>query len=586
MKRNKSKYSTWSLLKDINAYIAPYRGKFLLASFLRLSGDLVNLYPAIAMAAIVNFFSKYHAGESLGFFWTVMTLWIIAGLYRSLIVPLSKYFAYQVSEKTAIDAELLSIKHLFVLDMSWHEKENAGNKLKKIQRGASGLDRIIRMWINSYIEIAVNFIGMIIILWQGDAVIGSIVLCFIFVYFLFSTLFLVKAKAMVHIVNEKEEDINGLIFQAMNNIRSIKVAGLSGKIYAIIFQKTVDIFIHIKRRIFLFQERNIVLSYIGMFFRFGSFIFIGYGISQGRHDIGFFVLFNVYFMRVLEAVSELSNNTQDLIINKLAVARMQELLAEPVRIDDDINKVDFPSDWKKIVVKDLSFSYGDHQVLKNISFEIKRGERIGIVGLSGAGKSTLFKLLLKENENFTGDILYDDISIKEIKKNSYLKKMGVVLQETEVFNFTLRENIAIAAEGVLSDDELNSALDVSHVTDFIHKLPQGVETLIGEKGIKLSGGEKQRLGIARAIYKKPQVLFMDEATSHLDLESEEKIKDSLHNFFQRVTAIVIAHRLTTIKEMDKILVIEHGFLIESGSFEELYDKRGRFFELWEKQKLG
>ena len=135
------------------------------------------------------------------------------------------------------------------------------------------------------------------------------------------------------------------------------------------------------------------------------------------------------------------------------------------------------------------------------------------------------------------------------------------------------------------DELLEKALTVSHVKDFLDKLPEGVDTLIGEKGVKLSGGERQRLGIARAIFKQPQILLLDEATSHLDLESEEKIKDSLHLFFENITALVIAHRLTTIREMDKIIVIEKGVILEQGSFDELYKKKGRFYELWEKQKF-
>jgi len=254
-------------------------------------------------------------------------------------------------------------------------------------------------------------------------------------------------------------------------------------------------------------------------------------------------------------------------------------------IDDGDGKIDFPKNWKKITAKNLSFAYGEHKVLDDVSFEIKRGERIGIMGLSGAGKSTLMKLLLKENESYEGEILVDSIPLKKIRKEDYYKKVGVVLQDTEVFNFTLRDNITIANPDNGGEKEFDKALEIAHVDDFTDRLPHGVDTFIGEKGVRLSGGERQRLGIARAIYKKPQILFLDEATSHLDLESEEKIRDSLHKFFQQVTAVVVAHRLTTIKEMDKILVVEKGKIVESGNYEELYDKRGRFYELWEKQKL-
>jgi ABC-type multidrug transport system fused ATPase/permease subunit len=161
-----------------------------------------------------------------------------------------------------------------------------------------------------------------------------------------------------------------------------------------------------------------------------------------------------------------------------------------------------------------------------------------------------------------------------------------VLQDTEVFNFSLKENILLANATHANDFRLlKKALAVAHVDDFVGGLPHGIDTLIGEKGVKLSGGQRQRLGIARAIFKDPQLLFLDEATSHLDLESEEKIRDSLAHFFRGVTAVVIAHRLTTIRAMDRIVVMEQGRILEVGSFDELYEKRGRFWELWEKQRL-
>jgi ATP-binding cassette subfamily B protein len=194
--------------------------------------------------------------------------------------------------------------------------------------------------------------------------------------------------------------------------------------------------------------------------------------------------------------------------------------------------------------------------------------------------------MLKEHEHYEGEILVDGTPLRSIRRASMLDRAAVVLQETEVWNFTLRENLAIANPAVATDDALlREALEISHVTDFLPRLPQGVDTVIGEKGVRLSGGEKQRLGIARAIVKRPQILFLDEATSHLDSESEAKIRDSLHRVFQGVTAIVVAHRLSTIREMDRILVLEGGCLLEEGTFQELLARNGRFRELWEKQRF-
>ncbi len=261
-------------------------------------------------------------------------------------------------------------------------------------------------------------------------------------------------------------------------------------------------------------------------------------------------------------------------------------LASEIASDIEEGKISMPENWRKIQLRDVSFSYGDKKILDKVTFTISRGEKIGVVGLSGAGKSTLFKLLLKERENYEGDILVDDVPLRSISKSNYFTHTAVVLQDTEVFNFSLRNNVTISNFDRNSDENLlEKALTVAHVSEFAKALPQGIDTLIGEKGVKLSGGEKQRVGVARAVFKDPELLLLDEATSHLDVESEEKIQDSLHKFFQSVTAIVITHRLTTIKEMDKILVLEEGKIIEQGSFSELHGQKGRFYELWEKQRL-
>jgi len=579
-------YSNWSLIRDVINFIRPYKSRFFAATFLRLSSDIAALYPTYAFAVIVTFFSKYAPGDSLKYFWTVLLLWTEASLWRSLAKNSGKYIGYQLAERISLDGQLKTIQHLFLLDIAWHEKENAGNRLKRIQKGGDGLERVMRMWINNFIEIGVNFVGMIFIFGKIDLLIGGVMVIFLAVYLSISLLMLSKASAASQAVDIKEEEMTGLMFQAISNIRSVKVLAMGGAILKMIHEQSVELFKKIRERVFRFQIRNITIDVIGQTFRIGTIAFIAYGIAHGRYEVGFLILFNGYFSSIWESVNELSETTQDLIICKYGIARMQRTINEPILIDNEKNKADLPKNWKKIIVKNLSFSYGKNKVLNNISFEIKRGERVGIIGLSGAGKSTLFKLMLKENEDFTGDILFDDVSIRKIKKKAYFDNVGVVLQDTEVFNFTLRENIEIASSKKHKKEDLEQALNISYVSDFIHKLPLGVDTFIGEKGIKLSGGERQRLGVARAVYKQPQILFLDEATSHLDLESEEKIKDSLHKFFQKVTAVVIAHRLTTIREMDKIIVIEKGRIVEIGSFDELYGAGGRLFELWEKQKFN
>jgi ABC-type multidrug transport system fused ATPase/permease subunit len=235
----------------------------------------------------------------------------------------------------------------------------------------------------------------------------------------------------------------------------------------------------------------------------------------------------------------------------------------------------------------VKFTYDTADVLRDITLTIKRGEKIGIVGTSGSGKSTFFKLLMDLYETYEGTIFIDDISLKRMNRQSYIDHVAVVLQDTELFNMSLQDNITITAVPGQKDDPnlLTSVIATAHLEDVITQLPHGVDTLVGEKGIKLSGGQRQRVGIARALYRKPDLLLLDEATSHLDVHSEKQIQAALHEAFGQCTAIVIAHRLSTIKEMDKIVVMEEGEIKEQGTFHDLIKRNGIFAKMWKEQTL-
>lgn len=581
-----SRYSLWQVVADIRPLLRPYRGQFWFASLMRLLGDVANLFPAYALAFIVSFLSTYSSGQSTDHLWLICVLFAGAVLLRGISQFCSKYWGYRVAEMLEIDSTMKAIQHMFLLDMSWHEKENAGNKLKRIQKGGEAWNNTLRLWFNCYIEITVNLLAINWIIATFDRGIMLLVVVFLIVYFTISVFLTKKAIHASTRVNQQQEHISGLLFESLNNIKTVKVMSMAETFVEILKKSMLELVVKIRRRIFCWQFRNSLLGLFAGLVRVLILAIIINGIFHGHYSLGFLILFNSYFYNLLGSIDELSTASQDFATARVSIWRMKEVLHQSITIDDETHKRPFPKDWQRIVFEDVFFAYGDNQVLKDISFEVQRGEKVGIVGLSGAGKSTLFKLLLKEREEFLGEVSFDDVSIKDISKHDYFKHVSVVLQDTEVFNFSLRDNVTITNDSNKDNEELfKQSLEIAHITDFVDKLPQGVDTLIGEKGVKLSGGERQRLGIARAIFKQPEILLLDEATSHLDLASEEKIRDSLDQFFENVTAIVIAHRLTTIREMDKILVIEDGKLIESGSFDALQAQKGRFSELWAKQRL-
>jgi len=586
LKDYKSDYSTVALVRDVLALIHPYRWKFWSATFLRFTSDLVWLYPAYALAFIVTFLTEYSPGDSLEPLLWIIGLWIIASIWHYVTEELSNYIGYKVSERTGLDAQLNTMEHMLLLDLSWHERENSGNKLKRIQKGGADINYVLRIWLDNIIQIAVSLVGMLVIIAIFDLLIAGLLLFFLTSFFVVSHFFTKKAGSHANLTNIMEERLHGVAFETINNIRSVKVLGMGPGLLGIVCDRVTDLYNAVRQRIFWFRTRQVILNLWGQTFRLGVSLFIVWGILHGHYEVGFLILFYNYFNYLWENVERLSFVLLDFIISKYGIGRMMEILHEPVNIDREHGKRDFPKNWKTIRMEGISFGYGEKNVLDNISLEIQRGERVGIVGVSGGGKSTLFKLLLKEHEDYDGRILFDDVPLRDIKRTSYFLCSAVVLQDTEVFNFTLRDNVSLANREQKDNEKLlDQAIQVSHVTDFMHKLPKGLDTYIGEKGVRLSGGEKQRVGIARAIFKQPDILFLDEATSHLDIESEEKIKDSLHHFFQEVTAVVIAHRLSTIKEMDRIIVLEDGKIIEEGSFDDLYSRKGRFYELWEKQKF-
>ncbi|MBP9686362.1 MAG: ABC transporter ATP-binding protein [Candidatus Doudnabacteria bacterium] len=579
-------YTASELIQDVWRFLAPRHGRFFIATGFLISRELAALFPPFAFAKIITLLSVSDRASNADEIYTLLW-WYVASVAWSFIATFCfRIIGNKAIEHLGLDVERRAIEHLFGIRISWHEKENSGNKMKRMNNGLGGIQQVLRIWLNNIVSLIVGTGGIIIVISQFNKSIGLVLLGFITTYYLLSRALAGKAAAAANAVNIQSEKVNGLEFQAVNNIRTVKVLGMREPILERVQSELSEMYSRVVNRIFVFQARLTLLALWTQAVRIGTLIVILRGVIVGQYEVGFLILFNSYFQQVRELASNLSDVGQELIIARFSVGRLKQMLAETTTDSHDEEKRTFPKRWKQLSLKQVHFTYGTEQVLSDISLTIQRGEKIGIVGLSGAGKSTLFKLLLKEYEDFAGSISFDKTAIQDIKSSDYFRHVAVVLQDTEVFNFSVKENITLANDEQKDNEELlQRSLEISHVQDFLHKLPEGMDSMIGEKGVKLSGGEKQRLGIARAVFKQPQILLLDEATSHLDVESEEKIKDSLHHFFHEVTAIVIAHRLTTVKAMDRIYVLEDGKILESGTFDELYQKKGRFYELWEKQKL-
>ncbi len=576
-------YSNKALIKDIWEFIKPYKRKFLWGTLTRLTSDIVWLFPVWALSEIITFAANYQMGASTLYAWQLIGAMAVVALYHFLTHDFSKYLIYQVAEKAEIDAYKKTLHHMFAVDFQWHEKESSGNKMQKIVKGAASLNNTIRLYVDLVIESTVNLIAILIILSVINVYFALILLFFFVTYYFLSYHLTQRAVQQSHVVNLELENFSGIAFESINNISIIKSLRIGGKLSPFILQVSRRLIKKIHKRIYFYRMRSGILNLYQEFFRLLMIAFTLWQIFKGNLEVGVLAMVLLYFGKIEESAYEFAETYNKFVTAKIAMWRMKEVLEAEPRIEMSGSR-SFNPNWKTLSLEKISFSYHGQKVLNNFSLHIQKGEKIGIVGISGTGKSTLFKLLLKLYDDYEGGILFDKHELHDIKRASYMEHVAVVPQETELFNLSLEENITLSQDRK-KRKLLKKALEIAHVKDFIHKLPKGVKSLVGEKGIRLSGGEKQRVGIARAIYQKPSLLFLDEATSHLDVESEKKIQDALHDFFKDITAIVIAHRLSTLKEMDRIVVMDQGEVLEVGSFKQLLKKKGKFYELWQKQQF-
>jgi ATP-binding cassette subfamily B protein len=582
-------YSLWQFVRDLARYVKPYRNKFWIGVFLRLTSDLARLVPVWAISALVTLMSvsgKLDSHAIMMTFW----LWVISAAYFSWSHNLAKYFGYQVAEKASLDLYQDAVTHLFRLDLAWQETENSGTKLKKIDKGLDGVNITIRRLFDVFIEVAVNTVGTILIINGQDWRISVSLLFFTVGYFILGTYLLKRAVSQERVVNKGFEELGGIAFEAVNNIQTIKALGIDSGIKSTIESNLNGLFPKIRERVARFQAQGAALFVFEMMYLLSAVYWIINGILHGRYEVGLLVLFMGLYRRFETSVEEMTDSVQQVALAKIWVSRTMTIMRVVPTIENPARMATqqlYPNEWRKLTISHLGFAYKKSHILKDISLTIERGEKIGIVGLSGAGKSTLFKLLLDLYEDYEGDITLDNVSLKAIRRQSFIDHVSVVLQDTELFDLSLRQNIEIArtSEEHAHKSLLEKVIHDSHMDAVVRDLPQGLETIIGEKGFKLSGGQRQRLGIARALYRQPDILLLDEATSHLDAHSEKEIQRALEENIGKFTTIVIAHRLSTIKAMDKIVVLEHGQIVETGSFQDLLKRGKQFAAMWKEQKI-
>ena len=358
-------------------------------------------------------------------------------------------------------------------------------------------------------------------------------------------------------LNSAKELSVGKLFEGLNNIQTIKSLGA-----ALGFQSSIDSSQHELRESTKAYEKLgvykwISISFLDTVFMVIFFLLVGYNVIAGAISVGFVFVLYTYFGKLQSITGDLTNKFGRLVEVRLNVERMLPLFES---ITHNVGTKNFPQDWATLKLEEVRFVYNlteDKTVFQNINLTINRGEFVGVTGESGSGKSSLLKLLLGLYPISSGTYTIGNTSFQDIKHDEILNSMTVVLQETELFNVSLLENITMFKE--VDGKLLEDAVRVAFLEDVISALPGGLDTIVGEKGVRLSGGQRQRVGIARAIYKNSPILLLDEATSNLDYDTERVIVHNILSLGEK-TIIAVAHRLSTIEKATKVYKFENGNL--------------------------
>ena len=507
-------------------------------------------------------------------------IYIIKCILRLLSVLSMSYF----SERTIHHLRKTLFSRYLSFGKQFFDTTNIGHHgLVLLEFSRKALQPLIGIdkFVNALFALTAYLVVMLLISWQLTLIAFPL---FFILHTLVKTV-VVRLRNLSHATTQRGSELNKKSIEILSTISLVKAnrtERLEQRRYTEISDQKTRLDFRGSTLLSVIQPMQEIMMVIVVATIFAGALFI-----FGRNEIASASALIVYFYIVVNATSKFGMVSGF----RGVLAHTAGPLDAVLDIFDDEGKYfvqggseKFPGMARDIVCKDLSFSYTDREVLRRVSFTIRKGQMTAIVGPSGAGKSTLIHLLMRYYECSPQSIFIDGKDIQLFTLDSYLAHVAIVSQETLLLHDSLRNNILYGLEDV-TEEALQSVVRRARLADFVHQLPQGLETLVGDRGVKLSGGEKQRVSIARALLKGADILILDEATSSLDSQTEKLIQEAIDEAVVGRTAIVIAHRLSTIKHADTIVVLKDGRKEEEGTLQELLEHKGVFFQLWEEQKF-
>ena len=570
----------WHIIRIIWPYLMEYRNRVLLALGCLILAKLGNVVGPFILKYIVDALDS----EKTQLIAAPIALVLAYGLARFANVLFGELrdtiFGY-VTERAMRKIGIKVFRHLHNLDLDFHLNRRTGGLSRDIERGTTGISFLMRFFVFNIVPTFIEIFMVVgILLYNYGWGFALITLSAVLAYVWFSVAATEWRTKFVREANIADSASNNRAVDSLLNFETVKYftnEEFEVQRYDYELEKWESA--RRKNRLSLFslnggQALIIAVAMTAMMWLATS------RVAAGTMTLGDFVLINAFMIQLFLPLNFLGFVYREIKGSMANIEKMLQLLEITTSVDDRLEaKTLQPAAWD-IEFTDVSFSYRpDRKILNNVSFTIGAGQKVAVVGASGAGKSTLVKLLFRFYDLDEGNITIGGTDISHVTKNSLRQAIGIVPQDTVLFNDSVFENVRYGCPEA-SDVEVSNAIYLAHLDNFISQLPEGHQTRVGERGLKLSGGEKQRVAIARTILKRSPVLVFDEATSSLDSKSEQAILTALREVAEGHTSLVIAHRLSTIIDADKIVVLDHGRIVEQGSHEALLEQRGYYADLW------
>ena len=577
----------WQAFKLILPYLFEFKNRIAFAMLCLILTKVASVYLPFILKDIVDTLDA-NVPDNLQV--AIVPLGLVAayGMTRLAIVVFAEIrdtLFGRVTERAIRRIGLKVFRHLHALDLDFHLNRQTGGLSRDIERGTTGISFLMRFMVFNIVPTLLEITMVVTILfvnygiWFALITLGSIVL-----YIIYSVYATELRTRYVRAANTADSSSNTRAIDSLLNYETVKYF-TNEEFEAKAYDKQLSTWeqAKIKNRLSLFAL-NGGQAFIIAVAMTSMLALAAVKVSEEEMTLGDFVLINAFMMQIFMPLNFLGFVYREIKGSLANIENFFGLLAKSPKVQDAPNAMKLAIKEGTINFENIEFSYHEkRKIIKNISFQVNGGEKVAVVGTSGSGKSTLVKLLFRFCDVSSGNIFIDGQNVSEVSQHSLRQHIGIVPQDTVLFNDSLFANVQYGDPDA-SHAQVMAAIEMAHLTQFVASLPDGVETKVGERGLKLSGGEKQRVAIARTILKNPTILVFDEATSSLDSQSEQAILTAINEVAKNRTSLVIAHRLSTIIDSDNIIVMNEGIIVEQGNHHQLLALNGKYSKMWQLQQ--